>query len=75
MHGQYASSTVAGENEGEATSSSSGEASSSESVTRTLTGKDSKKSYQELIKEYRENIIAIDSKIIDELNPLFMGLF
>lgn len=28
-----------------------------------------------LIREYRENIIAVDKEIIDELNPLFMGLY
>lgn len=28
-----------------------------------------------LIREYRENIIAIDSEIIDELNILFMGIY
>lgn len=28
-----------------------------------------------LIREYRENIIAVDKEIIDELNTLFMGLY
>ena len=28
-----------------------------------------------LIREYRENIIAVDKEVIDELNPLFMGLY
>lgn len=28
-----------------------------------------------LIREFRENIVAVDREIIDELNPLFMGLY
>lgn len=32
-------------------------------------------SYQAMIKQFRENIIAIDKQIIEELNNLFMGLF
>ena len=28
-----------------------------------------------LIREYRENIIAVDKEVINELNPLFMGLY
>lgn len=31
--------------------------------------------YQALIKQYRENIIAINKEIIEELNTLFMGLY
>lgn len=30
---------------------------------------------QRLVKEFRENIVAIDEEIIEELNKLFMGLF
>lgn len=31
--------------------------------------------YQKLIQQYRDTIVAIDKEIIDELNPLFIGLF
>ncbi len=30
---------------------------------------------QKMIKQFRENIIAIDNEIIKKLNPLFMGLY
>lgn len=30
---------------------------------------------QKMIQQYRENIIAIDRDIINELNDIFMGLF
>ena len=30
---------------------------------------------QKMVLQYRENIIAIDRKIIKELNRLFMGLY
>ena len=79
LNGSYASNTSANEtsaNISESTASSSnGEASKSESVTKNVTGKDSNKTYQELIKEYRENIIAVNSEIIKELNSLFLGLY
>lgn len=38
-------------------------------------GKNSNQSYAKLIKEIRENIINIDKMIIDELEPLFFGLW
>lgn len=28
-----------------------------------------------LIREFRENIVAVNKEVIDELNPLFMGLY
>ena len=43
--------------------------------TETTTGKTSGKSYQELIKQYRDNIINVDSMIIDELSDLFINLW
>lgn len=44
-------------------------------TTETTTGKTASKTYQELIKQYRENIINIDKMIIDELSDLFMNLW
>lgn len=38
-------------------------------------GKNSYQSYAKLIKEIRESIINVDKMIIDELEPLFMGLW
>ena len=79
LNGTYASSTSANESEGSSEDSSSSESegtlSKSESYTKNINGKDSRKSYQELIKEYRDNIVDINSKIISELDSLFMGLY
>lgn len=38
-------------------------------------GKNSNQSYAKLIKEIRESIINVDKMVIDELEPLFMGLW
>lgn len=43
--------------------------------TETTTGKTASKTYQELIKQYRENIINVDKMIIDELSDLFIKLW
>lgn len=43
--------------------------------TKIIHGKNSNQSYATLIKEIRENIINIDKMIIDELEPLFFGLW
>lgn len=42
---------------------------------RTEKGKDGTKSYSELLKQYRETLLNIDMMIIEELSPLFMGVF
>ena len=46
-----------------------------ESYTKRIVGKNSGESYSRIIKELRENIINIDSMIIDELKPLFFNLW
>ena len=70
LNGSYASSTSA--NETDTSSSSSDE----ENYTKHIKGNSGvSATAQKMVEQYRDNIIAIDSKIIDELDILFMGLF
>lgn len=72
LAGNYASSTSANESE----SSSSGESSSDENYTKRVKGNSGvSATAQALLKQYRDNIRAVDYEIIKELNDLFMGIF
>ena len=46
-----------------------------ENISKHITGKDGAKSFAELIQEYRKTLLNIDMLIIDELEPLFMGIW
>jgi hypothetical protein len=72
LAGDYASSTGANENEasGQDDSSSSG----TQSYTRTVKGSNGK-TPQEMVKEYRKNIVMINRDIIKSMNSLFMGIY
>ena len=64
LAGDYASNTSAGEN------------STDEDYTKTVKGNSGvSATAQRMIQQYRENIIAIDSSIIDDLNELFMCIY
>lgn len=72
LEGKYASSTQGGES----TNSSSTTGASEEGSTETVKGNSGvSATAQKMIQQYRENIIAIDKDIINELNDLFMGLY
>ena len=72
LTGKYASSTQAGENS--ATTSTTG--ATEEGSTKTVKGNSGvSATAQKMIEQYRKNIIAIDTDIINELNDLFMGLY
>ena len=72
MEGKYASSTVGGES----ASSNSSEGNTEEGSTKHVKGNSGvSATAQKMIQQYRENIIAIDKDIINELNDLFMGLY
>lgn len=74
LEGKYASSTSAGESTSSNTNNSSGN--TQESSTKAVTGNSGvSATAQKMIQQYRENIIAIDKDIINELNDLFMGLY
>lgn len=66
LSGNYASSTQGGEsaNQGNETSTRHMKGNSGVSATA-----------QKMVEQYRQNIRAIDYEIINELNPLFMGLY
>lgn len=70
LAGNYASSTSGNE------SSSSGNSSSNENYIKKTKGNSGiSATAQALLKQYRDNVRAIDKEIINELNILFMGLF
>ena len=78
LAGNYASNTGASETESEITdnTSSSNSNSTDETYTKKVKGNSGvSATSQRMISQYRENIIAIDEKIIKELDKLFMGLY
>lgn len=76
LSGKYASNTGAGEDETHVQSSANGKNNTEETFTRNFKGNQGiSATYQALIKQFRENIVAVDKDIINELNSLFMGLY
>lgn len=76
LNGSYASSTSANENEAEITDTTTTEGNTTEEYLKRVKGNSGvSATAQKMILQYRENIIAIDRKIIKELNILFMGLY
>lgn len=74
LAGSYASSTNANEQTTSLSDSTSN--STDEDYTKTIKGNSGvSATAQKMIEQYRQNIIAIDKEIINELQPLFMGLY
>ena len=74
LQGKYASSTGANETENSVVDSSSN--SGSQNYTKKIKGNSGvSATAQALIKQYREYIRALNSDIVYELEPLFMGLY
>ena len=72
LQGKYASSV----NAGESTNQNSSAGNTQEASTKAVKGNSGvSATAQKMIQQYRENIIAIDTDIINELNDLFMGLW
>ena len=72
LAGAYASATGASETE----SSSNDSNSTDENYTKRVKGNSGvSATAQKMIQQYRENIIAVDEEIINELDKLFMGLY
>lgn len=72
LSGAYASSTGASETE----SSSEDFNTTEETYTKKMKGNSGvSATAQKMVEQYRQNIIAVDKDIIDELNILFMGLY
>ena len=72
LQGKYASSTVGGESANQSATAGNTQETSTE-ATKGNSGVSA--TAQKMIQQYRENIIAIDKDIINELNDLFMGLY
>ena len=76
LQGNYASSTSANENEANISDNTTTEGNTKENYTKQIKGNSGvSATAQKMVLQYRENIIAIDRKIIKELNVLFMGLY
>lgn len=72
LSGAYASSTGASETE----SSSEDTNTTEETYTKKMKGNSGvSATAQKMIEQYRQNIVAVDKDIIEELNILFMGLY
>ena len=76
LAGKYASNTSAGESTNSSNSSNSATGQSIEGSTKTVKGNSGvSATAQKMVQQYRENIIAIDRDIINELNDLFMNIW
>lgn len=72
LQGTYASGTSANES----SSIGTGTNNTDENYTKKIKGNSGvSATAQKMIEQYRQNIVAIDKDIIEELRPLFMGLF
>lgn len=76
LNGDYASSTSANENEANINDNTTTQGNTQEEYLKRVRGNSGvSATAQKMILQYRENIVAIDRKIIQELNRLFMGLY
>lgn len=76
LNGDYATSTSANENEGHINDNTNTKGNTNEEYLKRVRGNSGvSATAQKMVLQYRENIIAIDRKIIKELNILFMGLY
>lgn len=75
LQGKYASGTTASENAVNISDETAQNQSSEEAYTKTFKGNQGiSATYQAMIKQFRENIVACDKMIIEKLNDLFFGL-
>lgn len=76
LQGKYATSTNASEATSSVSNQNSTAGNTQEASTKAVKGNSGvSATSQKMIQQYRENIIAIDRDIINELNDLFMGLY
>lgn len=72
MNGKYASSTVG--NEG--TSNGTGQSTGTENYSKRVKGNSGvSATAQKMVEQYRENIRALNSEIVEDLEPLFISVF
>lgn len=76
LNGAYASQTSATETENNINDNSNSSSNTDENYTKRIKGNSGvSATAQAMVKQYRENIIAIDEEIIKEMNKCFMGLY
>ena len=76
LAGDYASSTSANENEASINDNTTTQGNTQEEYLKRVKGNSGvSATAQKMVLQYRENIVAIDRKIIKELDILFMGLY
>ena len=76
LNGEYASNTGASETTSTINDSTSNTNETEETYTKKVKGNSGvSATAQKMVEQYRQNIIAIDEKIIKELDKLFMGLY
>lgn len=76
LQGNYASSTGANENDNTVSDTSTNSGEGSQDYTKTMKGNSGvSATAQKMILQYRDNIRALNTEIIYELEPLFMGLY
>lgn len=76
LSGAYASQTSASDTDNEISDSSNTSSNTDENYSKRVKGNSGvSATAQAMVKQYRENIIAIDEDIIKELNKCFMGLY
>ena len=76
LNGEYASNTGASETESSISDNTTNSNNTDETYTKKVKGNSGvSATAQKMIEQYRQNIIAIDERIINELDKLFMGLY
>ena len=76
LNGTYASNTGASETESSISDTTSNSSNTDETYSKKVKGNSGvSATAQKMIQQYRDNIIAIDERIINELDKLFMGLY
>ena len=76
LNGSYASNTGASETESTISDTTSNSNNTDETYTKKVKGNSGvSATAQKMVEQYRQNIIAIDERIIKELDKLFMGLY
>lgn len=76
LQGKYASNTGASESTATINDNSSATSNTGENYTKNVKGNSGvSATTQKMIEQYRQNIVAIDRDIINELDKLFMGLY
>lgn len=76
LDGKYATNTSGGESTSSTTNQDATAGNTQEASTKAVKGNSGvSATAQKMIQQYRQNIIAIDTEIINELNDLFMGVW